>query len=318
MKTIVVSGGAGFIGSHICETLLKESSISKIICIDNLITGNTKNIESFIENPHFSFYNIDITEKESLRFLEKEKIDEIYHLASIASPKKYKKYPIETLHTNVLGTINMLDLCKFHQCKLLFTSTSEVYGDPLEHPQKEEYNGNVNPIGERSCYDESKRVAETYLYEYKKKYGLDVKIVRLFNTYGPRLNIEDGRVITNFIHCILECKPLQIYGSGNQTRSFCYVSDTVDAILRMMKTSEFGPINIGNPDYEMTITKLVEILEEIVDSPLEIEYIEKSQDDPMVRKPDITRAINLLKWKPVVELKEGLIQTLNYFITGNE
>ena len=310
MKTILITGGAGFIGSNLCEKLIDAN---KIICMDNLITGSLSNIEPFRSHPNFTFINADITEVYSLAQLEYIKIDEIYHLASIASPDKYKKYSLETLNVNVIGTINVLNLCKFHKCKLLFTSTSEIYGDPLVHPQHEEYFGNVNAIGERSCYDEGKRVSETYLYEYKKRYNLDVKIVRLFNTYGPKMDISDGRVVTNFIECILNKMPVKIYGSGNQTRSFCYIDDTVRALILMMSSDEFGPINIGNPNHELTILDLKTAFEMIIDEPLDVVYLEKTQDDPMVRKPDISRAQGCLAWSPEIPLVDGLRKTLGYF-----
>jgi UDP-glucuronate decarboxylase len=310
MKTILITGGAGFIGSNLCEKLIDSN---KIICMDNLITGSLSNIEPFRSHPNFTFINADITEVYSLAQLEYKKIDEIYHLASIASPDKYKKYSLETLNVNVIGTINVLNLCKFHKCKLLFTSTSEIYGDPLVHPQQEEYFGNVNAIGERSCYDEGKRVSETYLYEYKKRYNLDVKIVRLFNTYGPKMDISDGRVVTNFIECILNKTPVKIYGSGNQTRSFCYIDDTVRALMLMMSSDEFGPINIGNPNHELTILDLKTAFEMIIGEPLDTVYLEKTQDDPMVRKPDISRAQGRLGWSPEIPLLDGLRKTLGYF-----
>jgi UDP-glucuronate decarboxylase len=310
MKTILITGGAGFIGSNLCENLIDSN---KIICLDNLITGSLSNIEPFLNHPNFRFINADITEVYSLAQLECEKIHEIYHLASIASPDKYKKYSLETLNVNVVGTINVLNLCKFHKCKLVFTSTSEIYGDPLVHPQPEEYFGNVNVIGERSCYDEGKRVSETYLYEYKKRYQLDVKIVRLFNTYGPKMDIADGRVVTNFIECILNGTPLKIYGSGTQTRSFCYVDDTVRALILMMASDEFGPINIGNPSHELTMIELTNAFEAILGKPLEVIYLEKTQDDPMVRRPDIAKANYKLGWNPEVLLTDGLRKTLEYF-----
>ncbi len=311
MKTVLITGGAGFIGSNLCERLIDSH---KIICVDNLITGNMGNIQSVSAHPNFQFIHLDITDAEGVKSLEKGKIDEIYHLASIASPDKYKKYSMETLNTNVAGTINILNLCLYHRCKLVFTSTSEVYGDPLIHPQSEEYFGNVNVIGERSCYDEGKRVAETYLYEYKKRHRLDVKIVRLFNTYGPKMNIADGRVVTNFIECILKNESLKIYGTGDQTRSFCYIDDTVDGIVKMMGSCEFGPINIGNPDHEITIAQLIHAFEKILNRELDIIYLEKTQDDPMLRRPNIDKANKLLSWNPSVKLHTGLRKTLDYFI----
>ena len=240
-------------------------------------------------------------------------INEIYHLACIASPPKYKEFSIETLVTSFQGTKNMLDLAKNQRAKFLFSSTSEVYGDPLVHPQPEEYFGNVNTVGERSCYDEGKRVAESLIYEYRRKYGLDAKIVRIFNTYGPFMDINDGRVITNFIKQIQEDKPLVIYGDGEQGRSFCYVSDLVDGLYKMMKSKEQGPINIGNPYCEFTLNKLVSVFEQIIGKPLEVTYIDATENDPKQRKPIIDKAMQRLGWEPVVDLEQGLRSTMGYF-----
>jgi UDP-glucuronate decarboxylase len=315
-KTILVTGGAGFIGCHLCEYLLQTNDENIVVCIDNIITGSIANIQPLIQNypNRFHFFIVDICKPDELLILSFFKqIHEIYHLASIASPEKYKMYPLETLNTNVIGTINILNLCVKQKAKMVFTSTSEVYGDPLEHPQNENYFGNVNMLGERSCYDEGKRVAETYIYEYRKKYDIDVKIVRLFNTYGPKMNIEDGRVITNFIRSILNNEPVTIYGSGAQTRSFCYINDTVSGIVKMMKSDNFGPINIGNPYNELTIYGLIDYFQKISVNRFEIKYCEKSENDPMVRRPDITKAIQLLDWTPRVELFDGLKVTFEYF-----
>ena len=309
-KTILITGGAGFIGSNLSEKLLNNGN--KIICIDNLITGSYNNIKHLLNNKNFIFLNLDIQQKNLLENIN-VKIDEIYHLASIASPDKYKLYPFDTIFTNVIGTKNILDLCIIHKCKFLFTSTSEVYGDPLIHPQSEEYYGNVNTVGERSCYDESKRLAETIIYEYRKKYNVDLKIVRLFNTYGPKMNIDDGRVITNFIKNISKNESIKIYGDGTQTRSFCYIDDTLDGLIRMMNSDEYGPINIGNPNYELTINNLVLIFDKIRNSKIKIEYLSKTEDDPKIRKPDISKAINKLKWTPIVDLETGIKNTILYF-----
>jgi UDP-glucuronate decarboxylase len=280
--------------------------------MDNLITGSMDNIIELFSHPQFTFILFDINEKIFIA----EPIDEIYHLASIASPEKYKKYPIETLFTSLTGTINVLDLCRTKNAKLLYTSTSEVYGDPLQHPQSEEYYGNVNTVGERSCYDEGKRVGETLLYEYKKNYNLDVKIVRLFNTYGPKMNIEDGRVVTNFIRSYKNNQDISIYGSGNQTRSFCYIDDTIHGIVSMMKSPHFGPINIGNPYNELSINKLVELFENITNIKLNVVYLPETENDPKIRNPDITKAIELLNWKPLIPLEVGIQHTLTHFIEG--
>jgi UDP-glucuronate decarboxylase len=310
MKTIVVTGGCGFIGSNLIHHLIEEN---KVICIDNLITGSLKNIEIFQYHPNFAFCEHDICEPLEDIYLPK-KIDEIYHLASIASPEKYKKYPLETLFTSTRGTQNVLDLCLKHRAKLVFSSTSEVYGDPLIHPQPEEYYGNVNTVGERSCYDEGKRVSETMLYLYRKKYGLDVKIVRIFNTYGPKMDIHDGRVITNFIKNICLKKKVVIYGDGEQTRSFCYVDDMIRGLMLMMNSEEPGPINIGNPDTEITLNQLVDLFRKITDIPIDIEYRSASEDDPKIRRPLITRATDNLGWKPYIGLEDGLLRTLDFFL----
>lgn len=309
MKKIVVTGGCGFIGSNLIQHLINDN---KIICIDNLITGSLQNIEKFIQHPNFLFINHDICDP--IENLFTEKIDEIYHLASIASPEKYKKYPMETLFTSTEGTRNVLDLCLKHRTKFLFSSTSEVYGDPLVHPQSEEYYGNVNTVGERSCYDEGKRVAETMIYLYREKYDLDVKIVRIFNTFGPNMDIDDGRVITNFIKNIFLKKPVSIYGDGSQTRSFCYVDDMVRGLILMMKSNEVGPINIGNPHSEITIKYLVDVFEKVTNMSINAEYHDSTGDDPKIRRPVITKAQEKLGWEPRIGLEEGIIKTMDYFL----
>jgi UDP-glucuronate decarboxylase len=310
MKTALVTGGAGFIGCHLCQRLLDDGY--RVICMDNLITGSPNNIHEMYSHPHFTFLLFDINQTICIA----GPIDEIYHLASIASPEKYKKYPIKTLLTSLTGTLNVLELCRAKNAKLLYTSTSEVYGDPLQHPQTEEYYGNVNTVGERSCYDEGKRVGETLLYEYKKNYNLDVKIVRLFNTYGPKMNIEDGRVVTNFIRSYKNNQDISVYGSGNQTRSFCYIDDTIHGILSMMKSPHFGPINIGNPYNELSINKLVELFENITNIKLNVVYLPETENDPKIRNPDITKAIELLNWKPLIPLEVGIRNTIAHFIEG--
>ena len=306
-KIILITGGAGFLGRHLCKKLLEEP-FNKIICLDNLITGSYSNIEEFIDNPNFEFINYDI--KNELFFPH---VDEIYHLACIASPDKYKIYSIETLSTCFEGTKNVLELAKKHKAKILFTSTSEIYGDPMVHPQIEEYYGNVNTVGERSCYDEGKRVAETLLYEYRKKFNLDTKIVRLFNTYGPYMSLQDGRIITNFINQILQNKELIIYGDGNQTRSFCYVDDMIYGIIKMMESNQSGPINLGNPYCEFTINKLVEIFEEICEKKLKVKYIDFTENDPKIRKPNIEKASHYLNFDPQINIYEGITKTIKYF-----
>lgn len=307
-KIALVTGGAGFLGSHLCKALLEKNC--KVICVDNLITGFVDNIEGLFPNPDFKFLNMDVTKK-----LFFPKIDEIYHLAGIASPPKYKKYPLETLQVSIQGTINMLELAVKHSAKFLFTSTSEVYGDPLEHPQKETYWGHVNPVGERSCYDEGKRVAETLIYEYQRKYnlntglGFNTKIVRIFNTYGPNMDINDGRVVTSIIKSIKNNEPITIYGNGEQTRSFSYVSDTIRGILTVMNSQQHGPINIGSP-IEISINELVKICKDIFPGAekTEIKYLPSSQDDPCQRNPDIT-LIKSLGWEPETDLISGLNST---------
>ena len=331
MKTILVTGGAGFLGRNLCKKLLEDQN-NFVICLDNLVTGSLNNIEEFLENENFEFIRHDVTVPFPARFYEetgeffpklghsfpvgvfkKKNIDEIYHLACIASPPKYKEFSLETLNTSFNGTQNVLNLAKKHGAKVLFSSTSEVYGDPLIHPQPEEYFGNVNTVGERSCYDEGKRVAESIIYEYRRKFNMDIKIVRIFNTYGPYMDIADGRVITNFIKQILSQKPLTIYGTGEQTRSFCYVSDLIDGLYKMMNSSEKGPINIGNPHCEFTLNELVDQFERLVGKRLEVDYIEATENDPKQRKPIIEKATTLLGWTPKVALAEGLTNTMNYF-----
>lgn len=307
VKYILVTGGAGFLGRNLCKKLL-QNNMNKVICLDNLITGNESNIEEFVNHPNFTFIKYDITQ--TINF---PKIDEIYHLACIASPDKYKLYSIETLKTCFLGTLNVLGLAKQHRAKVLYTSTSEIYGDPHVHPQPEEYFGNVNTMGERSCYDEGKRIGETLIYEYRRKFQLDLKVVRLFNTYGPYMDINDGRVITNFIKQIIKGEKLQIYGDGSQTRSFCYVDDLISGLIAMMNSSESGPFNLGNPYCEFTLNELVRIFEKVLDKKLEVEYLEATENDPKQRKPVITKAQQKLGFEPYIHLKEGIKKTWDYF-----
>lgn len=308
MQTILVTGGAGFIGSHLCEALIKKNY--KVICVDNLGTGKIENLKEIINHKNFKFIKHNIIKPLKI----KEKINYIFHLASYASPPYYQKYSIETLMTNSLGTYNILELARKNGAKFLITSTSEVYGDPKEHPQKETYWGNVNPVGVRSCYDEAKRFAESLTMEYKRKYNLDVRIVRIFNTYGPRLQKDDGRVISNFIYQAINNLPITIYGDGSQTRSFCYVSDMVDGLLKAMfiKKAKGQIINLGNPG-EFTIKQAALIIKELTGSKSKIIYKKLPEDDPTQRKPDITKAKKLLNWEPEIKLKEGLIATINWF-----
>jgi UDP-glucuronate decarboxylase len=307
VKYILVTGGAGFLGRNLCKKLL-QNHMNKVICLDNLITGNESNIEEFLQNPNFTFIKYDITM--SINF---PKIDEIYHLACIASPDKYKLYSIETLKTCFLGTLNVLGLAKQHRAKVLYTSTSEIYGDPHVHPQPEEYFGNVNTMGERSCYDEGKRIGETLIYEYRRKFQLDLKVVRLFNTYGPYMDIHDGRVITNFIKQIMKGEKLQIYGDGSQTRSFCYVDDLISGLVDMMNSVEMGPFNLGNPYCEFTLNELVDVFEKVIGRKLEVEYLEATENDPKQRKPVIQKANTKLGFNPQIHLEEGIKKTFDYF-----
>jgi UDP-glucuronate decarboxylase len=306
MKHIVITGGAGFIGRNLCSKLIDNNYI---YCIDNLITGSMENIREFMSHPNFTFIEHDIC-----NVIQLKNVDEIYHLGCIASPDKYKEFSIETLRTCFIGTLNILELAKQHGSKFLFTSTSEVYGDPHVHPQPEEYYGNVNTVGERSCYDEGKRVAETLIYEYNKKYGLDTKIVRLFNTYGPYMSIDDGRVITNFIKQIKKGEFLQIYGDGKQTRSFCYIDDLLEGLISMMNSIQKGPINLGNPHCEFTLNELVQEFEKITDKNLYTKYLPGTENDPKQRKPNIEKASQLLNFRPKVGLQEGLKKTIDFFI----
>lgn len=306
----LVTGGAGFLGSNLCGRLLSEGHI--VICLDNLHTGSPKNIEEFLDNPDFLFKKADITDKQYFSH-----IDYIWHLACPASPPKYQEDGYKTLQTSILGTMNVLELARVHKCPLLFTSTSEVYGDPSEHPQRETYWGNVNPVGPRSCYDEGKRCAETLIYEYRKRQpelANRLKIVRIFNTYGPKMDIDDGRVITNYIKCYLENRPITVYGDGSQTRSFCYVDDLINGLVNMMYSNEVGPINLGNPDSELTMLELKHELERITNKKTEVEYRRLPENDPKQRKPDITLARERLDWNPSVLLRDGLKRTIDYFI----
>ena len=302
---ILVTGGTGFIGNHLCRELLKNGHY--VICLDNNFTGSINNIQDLMSHSHFEFIRHDITESILLE------VDQIYHLACPASPKAYQYNAIKTIKTNILGTMNALGIAKRTKARILFSSTSEVYGDPKISPQVEEYWGNVNPIGIRSCYDEGKRVAETLMMEYNRNHNVDIRIARIFNTYGPNMDKNDGRVVSNFINQCLENKDITIYGDGSQTRSFCYVSDTVQGLIQLMNQNETnGPINIGNP-YEMTIKELADECLSLIPTQSKIIYEPLPSDDPMKRQPDISKAKKYLNWKPKIELKNGLIETINYF-----
>jgi UDP-glucuronate decarboxylase len=304
-KTILVSGGAGFIGSHLCERLLAQGH--DIICADNFFTGSKENIRGLIRHDHFELVRHDIVNP---LYLE---VDRIYNLACPASPVHYQMNPIKTIKTSTVGMVNMLGLAKRVRARLLQASTSEVYGDPEEHPQKESYWGNVNPIGVRSCYDEGKRVAETLCMDYHRNNKVDIRIVRIFNTYGPRMHPNDGRVVSNFIVQALQGAPVTIYGDGSQTRSFCYVDDLVDGLIRMMENDQMiGPINLGNPA-EITVRELAEQVVKMTGSASRIEVRPLPQDDPRKRQPDISQARQKLGWEPRVPLEEGLHRTIEYF-----
>ncbi|HZX20492.1 MAG TPA: UDP-glucuronic acid decarboxylase family protein [archaeon] len=305
-KKIVVAGGAGFIGSHLCDFLIDKGE--EVVCIDSLITGDEKNIAHLTGKNFFSFIENDVSQSISLAFPVKQ----IYNLASPASPVDYQEKPLETLAAGSLGVRNMLELAREKNASCLFASTSEVYGNPLQHPQKETYWGNVNPVGPRSCYDEAKRFGEATCVAYKKVFGIDVKIARIFNTYGPRMRKEDGRVVPNFIDQALHNRSITIYGKGEQTRSFCYVSDMVDGLYKLMNSKEMGPINIGNPK-EKTIFELAELIIKLTDSKSKIVYKPLPLDDPERRLPDIMLAKEKLGWQPKVGLEEGLNKTVEFF-----
>jgi len=302
---ILVTGGAGFIGSHLCERLLDAGN--DVICLDNFFTGRRENILPLLDNHSFELLRHDVIQPVLLE------VDQIYNLACPASPVHYQYNPVKTVKTNVMGTINMLGLAKRVRARILQASTSEVYGDPLEHPQTEKYWGNVNPIGLRSCYDEGKRLAETLMMDYHRQSKVDTRIARIFNTYGPRMLENDGRVVSNFVVQALRGEDLTIYGKGDQTRSFCYVDDLVEGLMRLMNTDGLNdPVNLGNPG-EFTIKELAEQVIEICGSKSGVKYLALPQDDPRQRKPDISRAQQLLKWNPTVPLREGLVKAVAYF-----
>lgn len=306
MKTVLITGGAGFIGSHLCRFLLNKGY--GIICLDNLLTGRKENIKSLLRNKDFKFKRHDIT----LPIKFKESIDYILHLASPASPVFYLNYPIKTLKVNSLGTHNVLGIAKNKKAIFFLASTSEVYGDPLVHPQPETYWGNVNCLGPRGVYDESKRFAEAITIAYHKKHRLNVKICRIFNTYGPMMRSDDGRVIPNFIEQALSNKKITVYGKGTQTRSFCYVDDLIKAIYKLMLSKQTGPINLGSP-FEMNMLKLAKLIIKLTNSKSKICYKKLPEDDPKVRRPNITLAKRCLKWQPKVKIEDGLIKTIQWF-----
>jgi UDP-glucuronate decarboxylase len=304
-RRALVTGGAGFVGSHLCESLLERGY--EVVCVDNFSTSARRNIEHMLENHRFELIRHDVNQP---LFLE---VDEIFHLACPASPVQYQRNPVRTIRTNVVGTLNMLEMAREVGARILIASTSEVYGDPLEHPQTEKYWGNVNPIGPRACYDEGKRCAEALTVSYARQYEVETRIVRIFNTYGPRMHENDGRVVSNFIVQALRGEPLTIYGEGQQTRSFCYVSDLVEGLCRMMAhPSETGPVNLGNPT-ENTVRELAELIISMVGSSSKLEFHPLPVDDPTRRNPNIDKAKQVLGWQPTVPLERGLWATVEYF-----
>jgi UDP-glucuronate decarboxylase len=301
---ILVTGGAGFIGSHLVDRLIRDQH--DVICLDNFYTGTKRNISPWINHPNFELIRHDVTEPIRLE------VDQIYHLACPASPVHYQYNPIKTTKVNFLGTLNMLGLAKRVKARFLLTSTSEVYGDPNVHPQPEEYRGNVNPIGIRSCYDEGKRIAETLSFDYHREHSVDIRVARIFNTYGPRMLENDGRVVSNFISQALRGNPLTIYGDGSQTRSFCYVENMVDGLIKLMESDCSGPINLGNPE-EYTVLELAQKIRDKLNPKQEIIFKPLPQDDPRQRKPDITKAQKWLNWQPTISLEDGLAKTIMEF-----
>ncbi len=305
MKRVLVTGGAGFLGSHLCERLIREGS--EVLCLDNFFTGRKENILGLLANPSFELIRHDVIEPILLE------VDEIYNLACPASPVHYQYNPVKTIKTSIMGALNMLGLAKRVRARVLQASTSEVYGDPKVHPQTESYWGNANPIGLRSCYDEGKRCAESLMFSYNRQNGVDIRVIRIFNTYGPNMLENDGRVVSNFIVQALRNRDITVYGDGTQTRSFCYVDDMVDGMVRMMAREDFiGPVNIGNPS-EFTVMELAELVLKLTKSSSKIIHRELPQDDPVQRQPDITLAKEKLDWRPTIELEEGLGRTIEYF-----
>lgn len=311
MKTILITGGAGFIGSNLCERLLNDGH--HIICLDNLYTGSIENIKHLFGNPKFKFMNHDIINPLCIPF----KIDQIYNLACPASPPKYQQDPIYTLKVNFQGVLHLLELAKTHKATILQSSTSEVYGEPEISPQDETYRGNVNMVGIRSCYDEGKRVAETLMMDYHKQYNVDIRIVRIFNTYGPKMDKYDGRVVSNFINQAINNTDITLYGNGDQSRSFCYVEDLINGLIKLMNSSYNYPMNIGNP-YEITVTELANIIIRLTNSKSSVVYKPLPSDDPTNRRPDITKAREILQWEPTCDLENGLMKTIEYFASIKE
>lgn len=303
---VLVTGGAGFIGSHLCERLLNDGY--DVLCVDNYYSSTKDNIAHLLPHPRFEVMRHDVT------FPLYVEVDEIYHLACPASPVHYQRDPVQTTKTSVHGSINMLGLAKRTGAKILLTSTSEVYGDPVVHPQTEDYRGNVNPTGPRACYDEGKRAAETLFFDYHRQHGLRIKVARLFNTYGPRMHPDDGRVVSNFVVAALKNLPLTVYGDGTQTRSFQYIDDLIEGLLALMNSADeiTGPINLGNPG-EFTVSELANLVIEKTGAPGDIAYLPRPQDDPIRRQPDISLANKLLNWSPSVSLSDGLDRTIEYF-----
>lgn len=306
MRRILVTGGAGFIGNHLCRRFLNEGNY--VICLDNFFTGLKQHIEDMLDNHNFELVEHDIVDPIDIE------CEQIYNLACPASPPHYQYDPVKTMKTSVLGILNMLELAKKQGATILHASTSEVYGNPLVHPQQESYWGNVNPIGIRSCYDEGKRAAETLLMDYHRQYGVDIRIIRIFNTYGPNMDPKDGRVVSNCIMQAIKGEDITIYGDGSQTRSFCYVDDLVEGAIRMMNNDKgfIGPVNMGNPS-ERTVLNLAQMVLEMTGSKSKLSFMPLPSDDPIKRKPDITKAQQMLGWKPVVDIKDGLSKTIEYF-----
>ena len=308
-KTALITGGVGFIGANLCRRLLRDGW--QVVCLDNLVSGREENIADLAESTSFSFMYADVADPSVFDSIDS--VDRIYNLACPASPPFYQVDPIATMKTSVFGAINVLELARRTGARVLQTSTSEIYGDPLEHPQREDYRGNVNPIGLRACYDEGKRAAETLFFDYRRQYGVDVRVVRIFNTYGPGMRPDDGRVMTNFVSQALRGENITVYGDGTQTRSFCYVDDMVDALVAMMECEGFiGPVNLGNPE-ELTMLELAQRVIALTGSSSQLEYCDLPSDDPVRRKPDISLAKEMLGWQLRVRVDEGIAQTIKYF-----